>query len=161
MGEIKIAGLKPLKFVEHHIYTHVLTCRWIHRRAVSLPSATAGSDAQTVTAARTPAELDSTRTPQAPAREYIHTMPGTLTLFCINYEVIILFFYLRSKKSFILQNTASSECMSKTLDSASAHFAASAVVNTPNNENRPQIASVNGVLSNSGMCSSLGIEPRH
>uniref|UniRef100_A0A8C2DVY4 Enhancer of polycomb homolog n=1 Tax=Cyprinus carpio TaxID=7962 RepID=A0A8C2DVY4_CYPCA len=37
-----------------------------------------------------------------------------------------------------------------TLDSASAHFAASAVVNTPNNENRPQIASVNGVLPNSG-----------
>uniref|UniRef100_A0A8C1K6J6 Enhancer of polycomb homolog n=1 Tax=Cyprinus carpio TaxID=7962 RepID=A0A8C1K6J6_CYPCA len=40
-----------------------------------------------------------------------------------------------------LPNTASSDCMSKTLDSASAHFAASAVVNTPNNENRPQIAS--------------------
>uniref|UniRef100_A0A672SNM9 Enhancer of polycomb homolog n=1 Tax=Sinocyclocheilus grahami TaxID=75366 RepID=A0A672SNM9_SINGR len=37
-----------------------------------------------------------------------------------------------------------------TLDSASAHFAASAVVNTPNNENRPQIASVNGVLPNTG-----------
>ncbi|XDV30479.1 hypothetical protein PO909_033400 [Leuciscus waleckii] len=49
-----------------------------------------------------------------------------------------------------LPNTASSDCKSKTLDSASAHFAASAVVNTPNNENRPQIASVNGVLSNSG-----------
>ncbi|XP_056108005.1 enhancer of polycomb homolog 2 isoform X2 [Rhinichthys klamathensis goyatoka] len=50
-----------------------------------------------------------------------------------------------------LPNTASSDCMSKTLDSASAHFAASAVVNTPNNENRPQIASVNGILSNSGI----------
>ncbi|XP_056321297.1 enhancer of polycomb homolog 2 [Danio aesculapii] len=37
-----------------------------------------------------------------------------------------------------------------TLDSAGAHFAASAVINTPNNENRPQIASVNGVLPNSG-----------
>uniref|UniRef100_A0A672SKU8 Enhancer of polycomb homolog n=1 Tax=Sinocyclocheilus grahami TaxID=75366 RepID=A0A672SKU8_SINGR len=50
----------------------------------------------------------------------------------------------------IQKNTASSDCMSKTLDSASAHFAASAVVNTPNNENRPQIASVNGVLPNTG-----------
>ncbi|XP_042619663.1 enhancer of polycomb homolog 2-like [Cyprinus carpio] len=49
-----------------------------------------------------------------------------------------------------LPNTVSSDCTSKTLDSASAHFAASAVVNTPNNENRPQIASVNGVLPNSG-----------
>ncbi|XP_016148557.1 enhancer of polycomb homolog 2-like [Sinocyclocheilus grahami] len=49
-----------------------------------------------------------------------------------------------------LPNTVSSDCMSKTLDSASAHFAASAVVNSPNNENRPQIASVNGVLHNSG-----------
>lgn len=49
-----------------------------------------------------------------------------------------------------LPNTASSDCMSKTLDSASAHFAASAVVNAPNNENRPQIACVNGVLPNSG-----------
>ncbi|XP_026126667.1 enhancer of polycomb homolog 2-like [Carassius auratus] len=49
-----------------------------------------------------------------------------------------------------LPNTASSDCKSKTLDSASAHFAASAVVNTPNNENRPQMASVNGVLPNSG-----------
>ncbi|XP_051564182.1 enhancer of polycomb homolog 2-like isoform X1 [Myxocyprinus asiaticus] len=47
-------------------------------------------------------------------------------------------------------NMVLSDCMSKTLDSASAHFAASAVVNTPNNENRPQIASVNGILPNSG-----------
>ncbi|XP_065148600.2 enhancer of polycomb homolog 2 isoform X2 [Paramisgurnus dabryanus] len=46
--------------------------------------------------------------------------------------------------------TVSSECMSKTLDSASAHFAASAVVNTSNNENRPQIVSVNGILPNAG-----------
>ncbi|XP_051566818.1 enhancer of polycomb homolog 2-like [Myxocyprinus asiaticus] len=47
-------------------------------------------------------------------------------------------------------DTVSSDCMSKTLDSASAHFAASAVVNTPNNENRPQISCVNGILPNSG-----------
>ncbi|XP_056610336.1 enhancer of polycomb homolog 2 [Triplophysa dalaica] len=47
-------------------------------------------------------------------------------------------------------NTVSSDCMSKTLDSASAHFAASAVVSAPNNENRPQGPSVNGILPSSG-----------
>ncbi|XP_052004375.1 enhancer of polycomb homolog 2-like [Xyrauchen texanus] len=47
-------------------------------------------------------------------------------------------------------NTVLSDCMSKTLDSASAHFAASAVVNSPNNENGPQISCVNGILPNSG-----------
>ncbi|XP_071755020.1 enhancer of polycomb homolog 2 isoform X1 [Centroberyx gerrardi] len=48
-----------------------------------------------------------------------------------------------------------SECVSKTLDSASAHFAASAVISAPplghvNNENKPHKSSVNGVLHPSG-----------
>ncbi len=50
--------------------------------------------------------------------------------------------------------------MSKTLDSASAHFAASAVVNAPNNENRPQIACVNGVLPNSGKCNFMSFKSK-
>ncbi|XP_030642840.1 enhancer of polycomb homolog 2 [Chanos chanos] len=51
------------------------------------------------------------------------------------------------------QSASSSECLSKTLDSASAHFAASAVVSAAsqaNNENKPHNASVNGILQNSG-----------
>lgn len=70
----------------------------------------------------------------------------------------ILFY--KKKNIFLLQNTASSDCMSKTLDSASAHFAASAVVNTPNNENRPQFASVNGVLPNSGKCNFMALKSK-
>ncbi|XP_056146127.1 enhancer of polycomb homolog 2 [Lampris incognitus] len=54
-----------------------------------------------------------------------------------------------------MQTASSNEFMSKTLDSASAHFAASAVISTPplghiNNENKPQKTSVNGVLHPSG-----------
>ncbi|KAM4609319.1 enhancer of polycomb homolog 2 isoform 2-T2 [Polymixia lowei] len=53
------------------------------------------------------------------------------------------------------QTASSNECVSKTLDSASAHFAASAVISaTPqghvNNENKPHKTSVNGVLHPSG-----------
>ncbi|TRY59214.1 hypothetical protein DNTS_014612 [Danionella cerebrum] len=47
-------------------------------------------------------------------------------------------------------STAAAHAHLPTLDSAGAQFAASAVINTPNNENRPQISCVNGVLSNSG-----------
>lgn len=43
--------------------------------------------------------------------------------------------HLKKKKMglilFILQGSSTSDCMSKTLDSASAHFAASAVVSAP------------------------------
>uniref|UniRef100_A0A8C5AD00 Enhancer of polycomb homolog n=1 Tax=Gadus morhua TaxID=8049 RepID=A0A8C5AD00_GADMO len=51
----------------------------------------------------------------------------------------------------VTQTTCSNDCTSKTLDSASAHFAASAVVSAPpqghvNNENKPHKPSVNGVL---------------
>ncbi|XP_029937075.1 enhancer of polycomb homolog 2 isoform X2 [Myripristis murdjan] len=54
-----------------------------------------------------------------------------------------------------IQIACYSECVSKTLDSASAHFAASAVVSAPplghvNNENKPHKTSVNGVLHLSG-----------
>ncbi|CAL8320669.1 unnamed protein product [Merluccius merluccius] len=55
----------------------------------------------------------------------------------------------------ITQTTCSNDCTSKTLDSASAHFAASAVVSAPpqghvNNENKPHKPSVNGILHPSG-----------
>ncbi|XP_067110174.1 enhancer of polycomb homolog 2 [Osmerus mordax] len=45
------------------------------------------------------------------------------------------------------QTAHTTDCMSKTLDSASAHFAASAVVSAPvNNENKPHKTSVNGLV---------------
>ncbi|KAG7280154.1 LOW QUALITY PROTEIN: hypothetical protein CRUP_037738 [Coryphaenoides rupestris] len=55
----------------------------------------------------------------------------------------------------VKQTTCSNDHISKTLDSASAHFAASAVVSAPpqghvNNENKPHKPSVNGVLYPSG-----------
>ncbi|KAK6310031.1 enhancer of polycomb homolog 2 isoform X1 [Coregonus clupeaformis] len=52
------------------------------------------------------------------------------------------------------QTSGSADCIiSKTLDSASAHFAASAVISAPgqvNNENKPHNTSVNGVVQPSG-----------
>ncbi|XP_041724639.2 enhancer of polycomb homolog 2-like isoform X1 [Coregonus clupeaformis] len=52
------------------------------------------------------------------------------------------------------QTAGSTDCIiSKTLDSASAHFAASAVISAPgqvNNENKPDNTSVNGVVQPSG-----------
>ncbi|XP_012675276.2 enhancer of polycomb homolog 2 [Clupea harengus] len=52
-----------------------------------------------------------------------------------------------------VQTAISSERVSKTLDSASAHFAASAVVSAPppaNNENKPHPPTVNGIGPSSG-----------
>uniref|UniRef100_A0A8B9RD11 Enhancer of polycomb homolog n=1 Tax=Astyanax mexicanus TaxID=7994 RepID=A0A8B9RD11_ASTMX len=50
----------------------------------------------------------------------------------------------------VLQNTASLDTLSKTLDSASAQFAASAVVSTPNKDGKTHNTAVNGILPNSG-----------
>ncbi|XP_017571017.2 enhancer of polycomb homolog 2 [Pygocentrus nattereri] len=47
-------------------------------------------------------------------------------------------------------NTASLDTVSKTLDSASAQFAASAVVSTSNKESKSHSPAVNGILPNSG-----------
>ena len=63
----------------------------------------------------------------------------------------------------VLQTTCSNDCTSKTLDSASAHFAASAVVSAPpqghvNNENKPHKPSVNGVLHPSGELSGCSLD---
>eukprot|EP00064_Thunnus_orientalis_P020321 superscaffoldBa00005525_g20456 len=59
------------------------------------------------------------------------------------------------------QSTRSSESTSKTLDSASAHFAASAVISAPpphghlNSENKPYKTSVNGVVHPTGLRTPL------
>ncbi|KAF5899164.1 enhancer of polycomb 2, partial [Clarias magur] len=49
-----------------------------------------------------------------------------------------------------VSKSASSGCLSKTLDSASAHFAASAVVSGSNKDLKPHSVGVNGILTNSG-----------
>uniref|UniRef100_W5L050 Enhancer of polycomb homolog n=1 Tax=Astyanax mexicanus TaxID=7994 RepID=W5L050_ASTMX len=49
-----------------------------------------------------------------------------------------------------VSNTASLDTLSKTLDSASAQFAASAVVSTPNKDGKTHNTAVNGILPNSG-----------